>query len=74
MLARSCGSDVAILDVPLSMKTTKEVTVFTELTDALLDLRSQTLGRAAQPFAVQIDCCSSSCCSCWPYPLCLFGW
>jgi hypothetical protein len=56
------------------MKTTKEVTVFTELTDALLDLRSQTLGRTAQPFAVQIDCCSSSCCSCWPYPLCLFGW
>ena len=48
--------------------------MLTELTHELLDLRARTLGCAAQPFAVAWDCCSSSCCSCWPYPMCLFGW
>jgi hypothetical protein len=48
--------------------------MLTQLTHELLDLKATTLGRAAQPFAVTWDCCSSSCCSCWPYPLCIFGW
>jgi hypothetical protein len=47
--------------------------MFRDLTDELLDLRSRTLGRSAQAFALNLDCCCSSCCSCWPYPQCIFG-
>jgi hypothetical protein len=48
--------------------------MFRDLTAELLDLRSRTIGRSAQAFALTVDCCSSCCSSCWPYPLCIIGY
>ena len=47
--------------------------MFAMLTAELLDLRAYALGRAAEPFAVTLDCCSCSCTSCWPQPFCFWG-
>jgi hypothetical protein len=42
----------------------EEVHVFKELTNELLDLTATARGEAASHFAMVIDCCSSSSCSC----------
>ena len=44
------------------------LTVFSELTRELLDLRATACGQSASLFATVIDCCS--CCCCLGFP----GW
>jgi hypothetical protein len=48
----------------LARKTTKETSMFTELTHDLLDLTATTRGEHAGLFAAVIDCCSCCCCGC----------
>jgi hypothetical protein len=44
--------------------TTRRFDMFKELTNELLDLTATVRGETASHFAMVIDCCSSSSCSC----------
>ena len=44
--------------------TTKEVTMFTELTSELVDLTASVRGGRLELFAALIDCCSCCCSGC----------
>jgi hypothetical protein len=46
----------------LERTATKEIPVFDELTTDLLDLTAQPRGLRGASFALNIDCCSCSCC------------